>query len=100
MTQQTDAERVAAGIDASRRVGWAKYYDVEEDAVTAIGGLLVVNRLLHDGETAEARDLLRRCLTHLQATEHGRTLITQTLEAHGYLADWMSQALDRDLSGS
>ena len=90
----TDLSRTAAGIDASRRVGWAKAYEAEELAMLVTGYMLAMTRLLKDGEHAEARAALLRCLAKLQSTPAGRQLLDKVLELNGYLADWLAEGME------
>lgn len=98
MTEQA-LERAVVALDGARRAGWARAYAAEEQrealdglAVLLCGYVLGMQRTLLDGNAAEARAMLRRCLARLLVSEDGRALIDRTLAANSYLADWLRAA--------
>jgi hypothetical protein len=91
----SDAEtvRLVAGLDASRRVGWARFYEAEQAAVLVTGYLLAMTRMLKDGNTREARQSVLRCMAKLQSSEYGRSLMERTLDENAYLREWLEEGL-------
>jgi hypothetical protein len=90
----TDLAPALSGVDAARRVGWAKFYEAEDAAMMVTGYMLAMTRMLKDGgDPREARLAMLRCINRLQASEYGRSLVGKVLEVNGYLADWLAEGM-------
>ena len=93
MTHRYDSEATAAGIDASRRVGWARYYQAVEDNAALLRHNTILLRHLARLALAVARSEAVQLLDPDLLANARRVVVTVRLRARGRA---IVDALERD----